>query len=327
MSAPEPTESDTPTDCPAIVLVAFNRPDLTKLVFDEVRAARPRQLLLIADGPRDSRPDDAALCQATRDVLADVDWPCDVLRKYEDRNLGCGPAVSSGLDWAFEQVPEAIILEDDCLPHPSFFPFCAELLDRFRGDGRVMQIAGSNLGAPSDAYLGRSYGFNAFSPVWGWATWRSAWRRYDFSMATWPEFRDTGMLAGLPASRRWQAVLKRDWDRAHAGEATWDHQWQYAVMSGHGLSVSPSVNLISNTGFREDATQTFLAGDLADIVTQAMPFPLRHPPMVLENPRLEHHFERQMLEHTGRAVELLRRVVPSHRARRLLKGIQRKIRP
>ncbi|MBV8560397.1 MAG: glycosyltransferase family 2 protein [Acidimicrobiia bacterium] len=310
-------------DCPPVVLLVFNRPDLTARVFEVVRRVRPRQLLLIADGPRDGKPDDAALCQATRDVLADIDWPCDVLRRYADRNLGCGPAVSGGLDWAFEQVPEAVILEDDCLTDPSFFPFCAELLDRFREDGRVMQVAGSNLNAPVAAYLGSSYSFNAFSPVWGWATWRDAWARYDYSMSTWPHFRDSGLMAGLPAGRRWQATLRRDWDRAHRGEATWDHQWQYAVMSGHGLSVSPCVNLVSNLGFRADATQTFLAGDLAEIPAGPMTFPLRHPQLVAENPLVERHMERQMLEHTGRGVELLRRALPSHRARRFLKGVLR----
>jgi hypothetical protein len=171
--------------------------------------------------------------------------------------------------------------------------------------------------------MGYSYSFNEFSPVWGWATWRESWARFDFAMSTWPQFRDSGMMAGLPAGRRWQAALRRDWDRAHRGEATWDHQWQYAVMSGHGLSVSPSVNLVANLGFRADATQTILAGDLAEIPTARMPFPLRHPPMVAENPMLERHFERQMLEHTGRGVELLRRALPSHRARRFLKGVLR----
>jgi hypothetical protein len=314
-------------DCPAVALIVFNRPDLTAQVFEAIRRARPRQLLLIADGPRDSKPEDADLCAATRNVVARVDWPCEVLQKYSDRNLGCGPSVSQGIDWVFEQVDEGVILEDDCLPETSFFPFCAELLERYRDDGRVMQIAGSNLAAAEDLYLRYSYSFNSFSPVWGWATWRKAWSRYDFTMASWPEFRETGMMSGLPAGRRWRGVLKRDWDRAHAGEGTWDHQWQYAVMSQHGLSVSPRVNLISNLGFRQDATQTLLEGDLANVATRPMAFPLRHPPIVAENPRLERHFARQLVEHTGRGVELFRRLVPSHRVRRALKRTLVRSRP
>ena len=150
------------------------------------------------------------------------------------------------------------------------------------GTRRVMQIAGHNWAAPSDGYLGYSYAFNAFSPIWGWATWRRAWEKYDFHMRTWPEFRDTAMTAGLPFGRRGLGVLTEYWNRAHAGRGTWDHQWQYAVMSAHALSISPSVNLVSNLGFRSDATQTVESGDLAEIPALTMPFPLRHPPLVAE---------------------------------------------
>ncbi|TMK89085.1 MAG: glycosyltransferase family 2 protein [Actinobacteria bacterium] len=307
------------TDCPPVVLIVFNRPDLTEQVFAAVRQARPRQLLVVADGPRDTHPADVDLCAATRAAVAEVDWPCDVLRRYSERNLGCGPAVSGGIGWALDQVGEALILEDDCLPDHSLFAFCAELLDRYRSDDRVMQIAGHNWAAPSDGYLGYSYAFNAFSPIWGWATWRRAWEKYDFHMRTWPQFRESGMLRGLPFGRRGQAVLSEYWNRAHEGRGTWDHQWQYAVMSHDGLSVSPSVNMVSNLGFRADATQTVLEGDVSHMPMGSMPFPLRHPPFVAENPRVEEHFERVLVEHTGRGVELLRTIVPSHRLRRLLK--------
>jgi hypothetical protein len=308
-------------DCPPVVFLVFNRPDLTARVFEVIRAARPKQLLVVGDGPRASRPDDAARCTATREVTERVDWPCEVLRKYADENLGCGPNISRGIDWAFSHVEEAVMIEDDGLPEPTFFPFCAEMLERYRDDARVMHIAGTNFAAPPDAYLGYSYGFNAFGPIYGgWATWRRAWREYDYTMATWPEFRHSGMMAGLPGGRRWLKILEREWEKAHAGEQTWDHQWQYAVMSRRGLSISPSVNLLSNLGFgRDDATQTPLAGDLAELGLHAMTFPLRHPPMIAENPWIERHFARQLVEHMGPTVQLFRRIVPSHRARRLIK--------
>jgi hypothetical protein len=308
-------------DCPAVVFFVFNRPDLTAKVLDVIRAARPRQLLVVADGPRDSRPSDAALCGETRDVLAEVDWPCEVLRKYAERNLGCGPCVSQGIDWAFTRVEEAVMIVDDGLVDLSFFRFCAEMLERYRHDSRVMHIAGTNFGAPSAAYLGYSYGFNGFSPIAGaWATWRRAWREYDYTIATWPEFRDTGMMAGLPGGRGWRRILRGMWDRAHLGLETWDHQWQYTVMSRHGLSVSPSINLLQNLGYgRDDATQTVLAGDLAELPALEITFPLRHPPIIAESPHIERHFSRQLIEHTGTAVQIFRKVVPSHRLRRTLK--------
>jgi len=317
------------------VLIVFNRPHLTARVLAAIREARPSQLLVVADGPRRDQPDDAELCRSARSVAVEVDWPCEVAAKLEDENLGCGLAISSGLDWVFRQVDRAIILEDDCVPHPSFFPFCEELLERYVDDSRVMQIAGTNWGAPEQAYFGYSYAFTAFSPVWGWATWRRAWEKYDFHMRTWPEFRRVGMMRGLPGSRAWHGLLRRDFDQAHRGEGTWDHQWQYTVLSEHGLSVSPAVNLITNIGFGPDATQTTLAspqdvidhrldGDAGNMPIRSMTDPLRHPPVVAENPSVELHFQRMMFEHVGRVVQLFRRVVPSHRLRRRIKGLVRR---
>ena len=307
---------DTP-----VAMVVFNRPDLSARVFEAVRAARPKQLMLVADGPREGRPGEDELCAATRAAISNVDWDCEVLTKFEERNLGCGPAVASGISWVFEHVERAIILEDDCLPDPTFFPFCTELLERYADDRRVMQIAGSNWRAPETAFGDDSYAFASFPVVWGWATWRRAWAKYDRAMPTWPEFRDRGMVAGLPMSRRWQRHATREWDYMHAGNGTWDHQWQYCVLSEHGLSAYPRRNLVSNLGFRADATQTFEAGDLAEVPMVPLDFPLRHPAIVAENAAVEAHLGRQILMSTGKSVQLFRRLVPSHRARRAVKRL------
>jgi len=304
-----------------VALLVFNRPDLTKRVFDAVRITKPPVLFIAADGPRPDRPDDVELCARTRDLVTQIDWPCDVHLKFEESNLGCGPAVAGALDWVFGQVERAIILEDDCVPDPSFFPFCDELLERFADDARVMQIAGSNLQAPVSAFGDASYSFASFGLVWGWATWRRAWEKYDLHMATWPSFRDAGLVDGLPASRRWRHQLRREWDRVHAGDGTWDHQWQYTVLSEHGLAVYPNTNLISNLGFRADATQTVLAGPFAEVPVRRIDLPLRHPVTVSENPHLERFLEREILRSVGRAVTLLRRVLPSHRARQALRRV------
>jgi hypothetical protein len=253
--------------------------------------------------------------------LKDVDWPCDVHWNIREQNLGCGPAMSQGISWVFEHVDRAIILEDDCIPDPSFFRFCDELLERYADDSRVMQIAGSNLNAPPAVFAGSSYSFASFPLVWGWATWRRAWGLYDFRMSSWPAFRDAGMLGGLHARPQRRAQLRREWDHIHAGHGTWDHQWQYAVMSQHGLSIYPASNLVSNLGFREDATQTTQAGSMAEVPVRGMDFPLSHPPIVAHNPGLERYLEREVLRAIGLAVTILRKIVPSHRIRRGLRRI------
>ena len=125
-----------------VALIVFNRPDLTAQVFAAIRNARPAKLFVIADGPRNRAEEEA--CRAARKAAQLVDWECEVKTNFSDTNLGCGRRPASGLDWVFRQTEEAIILEDDCLPAPSFFSFCESLLEHYRHDARVMHIGGCN---------------------------------------------------------------------------------------------------------------------------------------------------------------------------------------
>lgn len=304
-----------------VAIFVFNRPDLTAQMFQAVRSARPAMLFISADGPRADRPGEEELCAQTRKIVQAVDWDCDVRLNFADHNLGCGPAMSRGINWVFDIVDRAIILEDDCIPDPSFFPFCEQMLEEYQNDSRIMQIAGSNLQMPADVFGGASYSFASFPVVWGWATWRRAWKHYDIAMAGWPAFRDSGGLNGLHASRSRRIHLRREWNHIHAGNGTWDHQWQYTVSSQHGLSVYPATNLITNLGFRADATQTTLAGAMAEVPIEPLPFPLTHPPHVAENARLERGIECEMLRAAGTTVTILRRALPSHRLRRALRKV------
>jgi len=101
-----------------VVLIIFNRTDTTKKVLQALRQVKPTKLLVIADAPRHNHPDDIEKCAATRKIIEQVDWNCQVIKNYSDINLGNKLRISTGLNWVFEQVEQAIILEDDCLPHP-----------------------------------------------------------------------------------------------------------------------------------------------------------------------------------------------------------------
>ena len=131
-------------DTNAVALIVFNRPEVTKIVFERIRQATPGRLMVIADGPREGRQGEADACLRVRQIVEHVDWPCEVLKNYSAANMGCGARVASGIDWVFQHVEQAIILEDDCLPDPTFFRFCEGLLERYRDEERVMQISGSN---------------------------------------------------------------------------------------------------------------------------------------------------------------------------------------
>jgi hypothetical protein len=146
---------------------------------------------VIADGPGSG--EDLVKCEAARKIINQVSWDCEVLTNYSDVNLGCKKRISSGLDWVFKQCDEAIILEDDTLPHSTFFRFCSELLERYRDDQRVMMICGQNLqfGRKVNPY---SYYFSRCPHIWGWATWRRAWNHFDLKMKSWPALRNTSWL-------------------------------------------------------------------------------------------------------------------------------------
>ncbi len=264
----------------AIVFLIFNRPEQTARTFAAIRAARPPTLLVVADGPRPDRAGEQELCARTRAVIDGVDWPCQVLRNFADTNMGCGKRVSSGLDWAFGQVDEAVILEDDCLPDPSFFPYCAELLERYRTDERIMMISGDNFqneaGRTSDSYY-----FSRIPHCWGWATWRRAWQHYDFTMADWPQRRDARWLKPITRKPGLERYWAQHFDGVTSGKVdTWDHQWLYCLLIRCGLSIAPNVNLVTNIGFSDTATHTPTVDEHYLVPSHAMEFPLRHPSVV-----------------------------------------------
>ncbi len=176
-----------------VVVIIFKRTDTTEKVFEAIRLAKPPKLFVIADGPRADHPGEAEKCEAARAIIERVDWECEVLKNYSDTNLGCAKRVSSGLDWVFSNVEEAIILEDDCVPHLTFFPFCEELLEKYRYDTRIASISGQNVqfGRERTNY---SYYFSRYNHCWGWATWRRAWQHFDFDMKLWPEIKKGHLL-------------------------------------------------------------------------------------------------------------------------------------
>ena len=179
---------------PPVLLIIFNRPEHTRRALAAIRRVRPRSLLVVADGPRSAA--EATLCARTRDVISEVDWDCTVLRSYSEKNLGCGIRVHTGIDWAFSQFEDLIVLEDDCIPDPSFFSFCEQLLEYYRDDERVMHISGNNFqpDQPSTSY---GYYFSKYTHAWGWATWRRAWKHFDWALEHWPELRNERHGSGL----------------------------------------------------------------------------------------------------------------------------------
>ena len=264
-----------------VAFIIFKRPDTTEKVFEAIRQAKPPKLLVIADGARPDIPGEAEKCAATRKIIDRVDWDCEVLKNYADVNMGCKQRVSSGLDWVFDNVEEAIILEDDCLPHPTFFRFCEELLEKYRDDKRIMTIGGTNLLIEwkSDT---QSYFFSNYFHCWGWATWKRVWRNYDVDMKSWLNPEVKKKVENTIADSRQYLNREILLDKAYAGEIdSWDYQFFFTCLAHSGLSIRPSVNLISNIGFTEEATHTNVSDVRANLPLSSMTFPLKEPQCIV----------------------------------------------
>jgi hypothetical protein len=266
-----------------VAFIIFKRPHTTERVFEAIRQAKPPKLFVIADAPRHDRADEPEKCEATRAIINRVDWDCDVFTNYSDVNLGCAKRVSSGLDWVFNNVEEAIILEDDCVPHPTFFRFCEELLEKYRYDTRISSISGQNVqfGRKRTNY---SYYFSIYNHCWGWASWRRAWQYYDLYMKLWPEIKAGGFLNNILMDSRsvqyWSKIFESVYNNPLG--ITWDYQWTFACWLQSSLGIISNGNLISNIGFGSDSTH-FTGNQKSpydNMPTEEMKFPLKHPPFI-----------------------------------------------
>lgn len=276
-----------------VVVCVFNRPAETARVLEALRSARPRTLFVVSDGPREGSRGESETVSRVRELFQRPGWPCDIVANYSETNLGCRRRVSSGLDWVFGQVSEAIVLEDDTVPHPSFFPFCAELLDRYRDESRVGSISGTDFTGGSYR-TDTSYGFSRYNLFWGWATWKRAWAIYDDGMGCLDEVGAESLQAVLARTFRrrrerlyWRHVLTR----VHQGKIdSWGYQWLLSCWRAGLLGIQPAWSLVQNIGVGEQAThtryRTYDTGRLGEMI-----FPLSHPAAIRRDEELDRTIE------------------------------------
>ncbi len=235
-----------------VLFTIFRRRDTALKVFSAIKMYAPEQLFIAADGPRENRPGERELCLALREeILNSIDWDCRVFTLFREHNLGCGEAMAGAVSWFFSCVQEGIILEDDCKPAPDFFRYCEKALDFYRNEEKVMCINGSQSAANLD-YAPYCAGFSRYAQIWGWASWRRAWRHYSYDCAG-ADFKTLNRTLQNPAkTRRWLEIIKSV-RTGRPGFDTWDFQWSAALLMHGGAALTPQANLISNIG-AEDST-------------------------------------------------------------------------
>jgi hypothetical protein len=227
-------------------------------VIDAIRPVAPTRLFVACDGANPERIGELERVAASRQLIEEeIDWPCQINRLYSDVNHGCRLGVSRAISWFFDQVDAGIILEDDCVPHPDFFPFCATLLNRYRYDTQVWCISGNNF--QNGHWRGDgSYYFSRYNHCWGWASWSRCWQHYDSELVNWPSFKDSGLMKTIFDDPRELKYWSSIWQHLHDTGLpdTWDYQWTFTCLINAGLTALPNRNLVSNIGFGEFATHT-----------------------------------------------------------------------
>lgn len=278
----------------AVLFLIFNRPDVTKEVFEAIRQAQPPRLYIAADGPRHHRIGEIEKCEETRKIIGQIDWPCQIKTLFRTENLGCKRAVSSAITWFFEQEEEGIILEDDCLPAQSFFWYCQELLERYRHDERIGQIAGTCFfkreGLPE---INESIIYSKYGPIWGWASWRRAWQHYDPELTSWSNMIAKRWFFSAYPTRSERSIKLKIGKKLLSGKLdTWDYQWGFTKSFYSMLSIIPTTNLIRNIGFGTDATHTTMTDSKAPTQASDITLPLSYPKFLLPDAQYERIFSR-----------------------------------
>jgi len=294
-----------------VVLIFFNRVDTTQKVFNVIRQVKPPKLFVICDAPRPHKQLDVKQCQATKEIINQVDWECEVFTNYSDINLGPRKCISSGLDWVFEQVEEAIVLEHDCLPDVTFFRYCQELLKKYKDNEQIMVISGNNFqyGRKRTEY---SYYFSRYSHIWGWATWRRSWKKYDVSIKKWETLRETTWLYDFLQNERATIYWSRVFDAVLNGFDTWDYSLLFSLWVNQGLCILPEVNLVSNIGFGPNAENCKNSSSLlANIEINAMQFPLLHPASVQQHIQADNFTEMTLFSRNAQELKPVQNIQAS----------------
>ena len=269
-----------------ILFLVFNREDTTQKVFDAIRRQKPKYLFVAADGARKHKSGETERCEKVRDITKNVDWDCELKTLFREENLGCKIAVSSAITWFFENVEQGIILEDDCLPDPSFFLFCEELLEKYKDDTRIGHVSGNNF-LPGIIDTKLSYDFCSCSHIWGWATWRRVWKNYDVNFPFWKEQKDKRSFL---FRNKWEEIYFSsfipDVLNNRNGINTWDTQYWFTLRLQNQLAVYPAVNLVENIGLG-DLNATHTSKNKKVPLAATISFPIKHPKYVMRNKKLD----------------------------------------
>lgn len=269
-----------------VLFIIFKREDTTRRVFERICEAQPPRLYIAADGPRKDRTDEAEKCMATRKVVEEIDWPCEVHKLFREENLGCGKGVSSAITWFFDHEEQGIIIEDDILPHIDFFRYCDEMLERYKDDDRIQMIAGSNE-FYNDYKTENSYYLSRYFHIWGWASWRRVWKTYEFDTNKLPQqlyMENLNKLLPKKSAKYFEHVFRT---MQNYKNDTWDYQLYFNQVIFGRYTITNYRNMVQNIGILDEGAShpTSVSRHIRKLLNRNVesPYPINHPKLLSED--------------------------------------------
>lgn len=279
----------------AVAIFIFLRLESTLMLIDRLREVQPKKIYIVGEGYRPSQANEEdKVLEIRRIVEESIDWDCQILTNYVPIDIGAGPRISSGITWVFEHEEQAIFLEDDTIPSISFFKYCDELLEYYKENPSIMAISGNNV--ISNFPITDSYTFSSIPFIWGWASWRRAWKDYDYGIKSWPELKKTGVIQSKIKNPMFYEIRENEFNLAFNGiHYTWDYQFAYLLLEKSGLCIVPKVNMIENVGIGPNSTNTKDSYDIEDEKASDIEFPLVHPTLIEVNENYDEYYFKNFL--------------------------------
>ena len=285
MQIKEMKEFNTP-----ILLITFNRPQNTRRALETIMAVQPRDLYVFQDGAREGNDSDVVKCAEVRRIVEELTDGTQVRmhRKYSDKNLGCGPGPYKAMTWLFQNEEKGVIIEDDINPHPLFFPYMEDLLERYKDNDKIGIVAGHNY-ERHYSYKNSYFFTHETVGTWGWGTWRRVWKGFDFGIPyNEEELNDALKYFGMQKLCRQKVCdFYGKWLQGSRHDF-WDYQFDYYLMVNHYINIRPNSCLTSNEGGGPDANHTFTTnGNFKMSVNEPLFENLRHPSSIKIDPSVK----------------------------------------
>lgn len=311
-----------------LLLLIYNRPEVTKVLFNKIKKIKPKIIYIAADGPKENDQNDLERCEKVRNIFNKIDWNCKIHKRYNKKNYGCRNSIIQSINWFFKKEKYGIILEDDCIPSTDFFWLSKILLKKYEKNNKVFCISGSNY-LKNFQKVNNSYYFSKYPHCWGWATWRRAWKKNEPNIKFWPKFKNSLDWRDINNNMIEHKYWNKIFDKCYKGKFnSWAYPWTLSVWKNKGLTIIPKKNLVKNIGYGSDSTNSIFR-NINDIYkVKKIERKIKHPKIIKsdlkkDNFVFDSHYKGKNYLYPYRIVFLIRKFIsnPFNFIKRAIKAL------